>query len=334
MATQNESANATEVTADAAQATNAVEEAAACTEEEGKGIPIAIEKARSALEDLKTKLIEYDEQFKASESASVYLKSAIEQAQSAFDKLSTQAAVLKDKTAEVPTKALSSAFATANVALEQVSALATKYDERFQLSTRVAAAVEVPRHRAVTALSEASDLTCSLATAAAAQLQGVNQGIRQRALSIASSQASFIFNQAAALNERFDIESKAISAGTVVADKASALDERYNVKDNVTSLAAKGIEKAQGLDSRVTGGKLTPAVQSAFEQGLQLATGGLALVQAGYGSAKQQRTAGGAAAAIEQQRAESCGEEAVAEPPKANEPDGAYACEAKRQVAK
>jgi len=78
-----------------------------------------------------------------------------------------------------------------------------------------------------------SSLAASVSAAGNAQQQGVNQGIRSRATALASSSADLLFSTAAALEDRFDIETKAVIAGIVVADKAQELDERYNVKENI-----------------------------------------------------------------------------------------------------
>merc|ERR1712060_903217 len=75
---------------------------------------------------------------------------------------------------------------------------------------------------------------------------------------------------------------------------ARAVDEKFNVSEKVQQVTTSGFELAQGIDSRFTGGKVAPAVQSAYDQGLQLAMGGLSFLAAGYESAKQERLVGGA----------------------------------------
>merc|ERR1712060_83129 len=75
---------------------------------------------------------------------------------------------------------------------------------------------------------------------------------------------------------------------------ARAVDERFNVSGKVQQVTTSGFELAQGIDSRFTGGRVAPAVQSAYDQGLQLALGGLSFLAAGYESAKQERLVGGA----------------------------------------
>jgi len=264
---------------------------AATDDEQVSRISAAIARGRLALEEVRAKVSEYDEQYKASETAAAYLGAPIQKAQSAFDDLAATATSLKDKTVEIPTKALSRALTAANVALEHMTEVANKYDEKFGVRSKVRTVVSVPQEKCMTALVEVSNLAASVSAAANAQLQGVNHGICSRAASIASSGAGLVFSTAAALDDRFDIESKAINAGTAVVGKAQQLDERYNVKESMGSLANKGLERARGLDSRVTGGRVTPVVLSAFESGLAMAAGGFSFVQSGYESAKQQRQA-------------------------------------------
>jgi len=238
---------------------------------------------------VKAKATEYDAQYKASETASSYLLPPIQKAQAAIEEFAAKASSLKDKTAEIPTKAWSRTLAAANGALEQVTALSREYDEKFQLSSKVQKAVAIPREKCATALVEASALAASVSASANAQLQGVNHGLCSRAVALASSSASVLFSTAAALENRFDIESKAVTAGTKVAGKASEYDEQYSVKERLSVLATSAGEKAQGLDSKVTGGKVAPVVLSAFEKGLAMATDGLDYVKNGYQMAKEQR---------------------------------------------
>merc|ERR1711879_260951 len=69
-------------------------------------ISAGISRARNALEEVKAKVAEYDAQYKASETASAHLGGVISKAQEVFDSLETTASLLKDRTVEIPTKAL------------------------------------------------------------------------------------------------------------------------------------------------------------------------------------------------------------------------------------
>merc|ERR1712087_236981 len=150
-------------------------------------------------------------------------------------------------------------------------------------------AVLVPREKCMHALAEASNIAASVSAAANAQLESVNHGIRSRAAAIVTSSASLIFSTAAAFDDRFAFGDKAINAGTDVVSRAKKLDEQYNLNENVRSLASKWLERARGFDSRITGGKMEPRVLSMSEKALEVATEGLAYVQASYETAKQQR---------------------------------------------
>jgi len=278
-----------------AEAEALVSAAAAETDEENVSrISAAVARAKLALEEVKQKVSEYDTQYKASETASAYLGGPIQKAQAAFDELASTASMLKDKSVEIPTKALTRTLSAANGALEQITELANKYDEKFALSDKVQKAVSIPREKAAEALIEVSKLAATVSAAANAQLQGVNHGIVSRARSLSLTGAGWLFSTAAALDGRYSIQDKVVGS---MADgklnkaigKASELDEKYNVKQRVGSLVEKGLEKGLSIDSSVTGGKVTPLVLSAWDKGFELATGGLAFVQTGYESAKQDR---------------------------------------------
>ena len=126
---------------------------------------------------------------------------------------------------QVPTKAFSKAFATANSGLEQLTELANKYDEEHKLkekvvpsqllaslaaaaqpchcphalssTAKVLATIEGPREKAMAALAEASAHASSVSAAATAALQGVRDGIHARSSGIAANSASFIFSTVA-----------------------------------------------------------------------------------------------------------------------------------------
>ena len=282
-------------------------------DEQVSRIAAAVARAKGALEEVKSKVGDYDKQYKASETASAYFAAPIEKAQAAFDELQAMASTLKDKTVEIPTKALARTLTAANSALEQISETATKYDEKFQLSSTVQKAVSIPREKCTSALVEASNLVASVSASANATLQGVNHGITSRVQALALGGAGLIFSYAAALDGRFAVENKAVTAGTAALGKAQELDERYSVKERASVLASTGLEKAQGLDSRFAGGRVTPLVQKAWESGLAMATDGLTFVQSGYEMAKQERQASVEDAAPKEEKDTNRGCEAAAQ---------------------
>jgi len=231
---------------------------------------------------------------------------------------------LKDKTVEIPTKALSRTLAAANSSLEKIGEVAASYDEKFKLSSTVHKAVSIPREMCSSALSEVSNRAASLSATAHAQLQGVNDGIRARAVSSAVSIVSgglgMIFSTAAALEGRYAIEEKATDAGTKAKDKALEIDEKYSVKEKAGALATGVLTRAEALDSRVTGGKLTGVALTAYEKGFSMATDGLAYVQGGYEAAKVQRASLSNATDAKEVIAEAAAANAVDEAKEADEP--------------
>lgn len=244
-------------------------------------ISVAIAHAKSSLEEAQKRIEGYDEQSKIPETASAFMKTAIQNALESLDDLGTTASVLKDKSIDVSTDLTETLLVKINgasAAFEHVVSLAAKYDEEHKLSTTVVGASEGALQRGATALADAFHLTASAAEAA-----------RARSISAASNATTFLLSSAAALDSQFDIESRASSAGAVAIDKAKALDERYSVKENVNALANKGLEGAQDLDLKVTGGKLAPVVLSLFDKGHNTAMTEFAKMQDGYQSAKRQQ---------------------------------------------
>jgi ABC-type transporter Mla subunit MlaD len=258
-------------------------------EKEVSRISAAVARATRALQEMQAKVRECDAECKASETAADYLGSAIEKTQKAFDDLAAVAKSLKDRTVEIPIKAFSRSLDAANSALEQMTEVASKYDEKFRVTGKVRAAVSVPHEKCKTALAEVSSLATSASTAANVQLHDMSEGIFSQATALANSSASLVFRAAAALDDRFDVEGKALSAGNAALDKVQELDMRYHVKENISPLASKGLEKARGLDSKATGGRVTPMLLSAVEAGLVLASLGISFAQNGYETAKRQR---------------------------------------------
>jgi len=302
----------------------AVEEASETPEVQASRISAAIARARGALDEIKAKVQDYDQQYKASETASAHLGGVIAKAQAAFDDLATTASTLKDKTVEIPTKALSRTLAAANSSLEKIGEVAASYDEKFKLSSTVHKAVSIPREMCSSALSEVSNRAASLSATAHAQLQGVNDGIRARAVSSAVSIVSgglgMIFSTAAALEGRYAIEEKATDAGTKAKDKALEIDEKYSVKEKAGALATGVLTRAEALDSRVTGGKLTGVALTAYEKGFSMATDGIAYVQGGYEAAKVQRASLSNATDAKELIAEAAAANAVDEAKEVDEP--------------
>jgi len=170
---------------------------------------VALAAAKGALEEIKKKVIAYDDTYGASDKAQKALAVAVDTAQAAIDDIQQKASTLKDKSVEVPTKAFSKAFATANSGLEQLTELANKYDEEHKLKEKVLATIEGPREKAMAALAEASAHASSVSAAATAALQGVRDGIHARSSGIAANSASFIFSTAAKVDDKYHIADKA-----------------------------------------------------------------------------------------------------------------------------
>lgn len=234
----------------------------------------AIATAKSSLEEAQKKIAEYDAQSKVPETASAFLKTAVQKAHDTLNDLGATADVLKEKSAEVSTEVRETLLAkmnAASAALEQVTTLAAKYAEEHQLSSTVVGAAEGPLRQSATALAEA---------AADARARATSQ-----VGAITSSGLNFLLSSAVALDDSLGIENKAINgAGSVALAGSAALARAKTL-----------LEEAHGLDSKVTGGKLTPVVSSLLDKadkGYSTAATGLANLHDEYQSAKRQHAEG------------------------------------------
>ena len=140
-----------------------------------------IEVARGKVEELRDNLRDFDAKQQASsvaETASAYFVGSIDKAQTALADLSTTTRQWAERKTEVPVGALTGAFARVSQALNDVTDQARRYDEKYQLSSTVSAAIADPQQQASVALAAAASCAVNAANAATAQLQGVSDGLK------------------------------------------------------------------------------------------------------------------------------------------------------------
>jgi|UniRef100_A0A7S4GAS6 hypothetical protein len=241
-----------------------------------------IDAARSKIEDVRGTLKDFDAKQQASsamESASTYLAATIDRAQEALGDLSRTTQTWKENATEVPVRALSGAFARVNEALTELRDLAKTYDEKYKLSSTVSAAIADPQHQASVALAAAASCAANASAAATAQLQGVSDGLKVRIMNAAELGLQKALPAAVAADERLSLTAKVTVAHDVVTQRVKEFNETYAVADrlkevderfSLTQYCTSALGAAQGLDQRVTGGKLEPAVLSAYDMGLQM----------------------------------------------------------------
>lgn len=242
-----------------------------------------IEVAQEKLTELQTNLKEFDAAHPTStptEKATVYFSAVMEKTQTALKDLGTAAQSLKGSASEIPIKALSTTFAKVNAAFAELRETAKSYDDKYGLSSTVTAAITAPREQAGVAIATASSYAAQAANTATAQLQGVSDGIRLRLVSHAECGLQKALPVAVSLDEKHHLKERAADAATVMTQKAKELDEKYAVLETLKGLDARyslsgyltaALGGAKGLDQKVTGGRVEPAVLSAYDLGLKMA---------------------------------------------------------------
>jgi|EP00670_Eutreptiella_braarudii_P003369 hypothetical protein len=221
-----------------------------------------IEAAHARINEVRERIKEFDAKQQASnavETASQYFASAIDAAQEALGDLGKTTQEWKETASEVPIRALSSAFQRLCQALAELTDRAKQYDEKYQLSASVSAAIADPRKQAYLAAAAAS-------SAVTAQLQWVSDELKVRIVSAADFGLEKAMPAAVAADQKLCLTEKVTVAHDLVIRRAKEMDERYSMSQYCNS----ALGAVQGLDHRVTGGKVEPAMTSAYELGLQM----------------------------------------------------------------
>lgn len=238
-----------------------------------------VEFAKSKVEEVREKLKEFDakEQTNAGrEKASAYFRSVLDKTQEALAELAKQAQTLKDNATEIPVRAFSNAFARVNDALVDVRDKARNFDDQHQLSNKVSEIVQHPREQAQVAVASASSYVAQAAHVAYAQLQGVSDGIKYRVMTAADQGVTKVMPMAVSTEEKLHIAERA----EVVTQRVREFNEKYHVSETISDLdkrwsvsdyLAAALSSVMQLDQRITGGKVEPAMNSAYELGLQTA---------------------------------------------------------------
>jgi len=245
------------------------------TQDEAGRIQAAVSRVKESIGELQKKLAEFDaaetsQQVK--ESASSYLDPAVEKAKASLEEIVSKVKIITDTAQDIPVRALSNAYASLGQALEQVKNLAKSYDEKYQVQAKVLVYVTPAQEKCMEALAQISEITADASAQANAQLQGVNDGIRNKVTQLTLDTTSFLVATAAGLDAKYNIGGRTVEAAKginekyKVEDKAKELDEKYHLQQK----AQQALEKGQELDSRFTGGRVSPLVQLAYEKGLDM----------------------------------------------------------------
>lgn len=238
-----------------------------------------VDEARAKVEELREKLKNFDATSEGREKASAYFSLALDKTQEALAELTKQAQALKDNATEIPVRAFSNAFAQANEALTDVKERAKAFDEQHQLTSTVSEIINHPRDQAAVAIASASSYVAEAAHSAYAQLQGVSDGIKCRVMAAAEQGLEKVIPVVAGCDEKLGISERSVAAKDVVTQQVKAFDEKYHVYDKIVDLDkrwalsshfASALSSLGQLDQKFTGGKVEPAVNSAYVIGLQM----------------------------------------------------------------
>mmetsp|Transcript_969 Transcript_969/g.1190 ORF Transcript_969/g.1190 Transcript_969/m.1190 type:complete len:295 (+) Transcript_969:247-1131(+) len=248
-------------------------------------VEAAVSKSKEAVAEVQTKIQEYDEKYQATasvkaagEKASEYLKKAVEDAKTGLDDLAAKTREMKDTTTEIPVKALSKTIASIQQALDRIKDLASSYDDKYQISVKLHDTVNPAREQCVKYLAEASEHASALASAANAQLQGVNDGLRSKIREVSKDGYNFLIDTSASLDRKYDITSvitntiKQIDEKYKLAAKAKQIDDKFGIHEKTEEIIEKALETGRGLDQRFTNGKYVPLVETAYKDGVKMVT--------------------------------------------------------------
>lgn len=224
-----------------------------------------MEMARNALEEVKKKLAEFDTSH-ASEKASQYLSTALEKVQAALAELGHVTEQLKSGPAEIPVKAITNALASASAAFTQLQEKAKQYDEEYKLSSRVSAVVAHPQEQASAALATIAAYAAHASDTANAQLQGVSHGLRAKLTDAASAGLDKALPQAVKADEMFHVSERAAATKALLVQTAKDLEEKFGI----SGYLSQARDQAQNLDQKWLGGRVAPALISAYKMGLSM----------------------------------------------------------------
>ncbi|KAF0703081.1 Aste57867_7695 [Aphanomyces stellatus] len=226
-----------------------------------------IAETQTYLANLQARITEYDSQYHVSETASAYLKSAVDSANAAVDELKKSAVTLRATTltaAHKPVELVQSALAQVSTSLALIKDQAAVYDTKFQLAvTDARGNLETLTIATRQRTTDAIQLASEQATQVQSKLTTTAQDVGQSAIAYAGG----VVHKAEALDQYYHVSEKLTEAATLAHEKAKELDATYGVT-----------ERALQLDTQVTGGFAARTLTSATElakSGLDYITGSL-----------------------------------------------------------
>ncbi|TMW64420.1 hypothetical protein Poli38472_013042 [Pythium oligandrum] len=210
-------------------------------------IDAGAQETKSYLDQLKKKVSEYDQEYKLSETASSYLDSGMQTAQSSVDELKKIGLQLQDKSKDASDETVRSAQRALGKTKESLAGLQTKareYDNKFRakgssLTSTVEEVVNAARQKTMDAIEMANEQ--------ATHVLGMIQNMAGQAAGNAKYGAQVVAggtaNAADTVDEKLGVTPKATGVIDTVKETVVNLDKRIGVS-----------ETAAKIDATVTGG--------------------------------------------------------------------------------
>lgn len=203
-------------------------------------ITTSLAKSQQALEDLLSRVLEYDRVTAAKTTAASVLAGAMKATEAASAELRrVTESVRKTPARELPKAAVAAALDHATTAVATLTEKARAYDADYKVSESVTSAIDVAQARASAAVAEARS-----------QLEAFSGN----ASTVAAAAADAALKRLLAIDQAYGVSAVAGSIVSTAALHVTALDEKYGI----TPAAA-------ALDERYTGGMGAVAVAKATE---------------------------------------------------------------------
>ena len=214
----------------------------------------AISTAQAALEEITTK-VKSTSISESVESSTVFFQDAMKKAYAAIENVKETLQSKEFSASEIPLQALNQALERARVAVDEIKAVAMKYDEKYKVSSTISSRIGEARERAQKAIEDANVAVKKAQGDVAGILQKYGYSAWKESITkgIESSIKSALDGYKAA-DAKYNLTDRITAAGK----RVSEVDKQYGVSDKVMELS----EKAQKIGDEYSGNRVTPIVES------------------------------------------------------------------------
>lgn len=197
------------------------------------------EETKTYLASLKTRLAEYDEHYKVSETATSFLQAGMDRAHKSVDELKELGDSLKQKSKDKSSTVVDAAkasFTRVQAALEALKESGRAYDQKFKSSVS-------------NTVQSAKGGISSATTTVSSSIEHIVVATRERSSSSFEQLKEYLFSTQKSITDSAAAygHGAVVVAGGVVT-KAEQLDERYGVVGTISGAVAAVTEKVVGID--------------------------------------------------------------------------------------